>query len=141
MSVVFLYEDRQDLCDPAVEQLKAMGVETITAWDGINFETVALPKIIELYAKQGQLSLMIIDVWVQHGDGFDIVRRLKTALPQVENVPLVIWTDAAAPEQLSGWHLVQRHTPIDVLHKPTEPQQAVSELVGFIMRTIGPRRP
>src|SRR4051812_47728071 len=117
MPTVFLYEDSSVLRESAIEKLQERGVTTIAAWDGINFDNVALPRIRELYAKNGRLALMIVDVWVEHGDGFSIARRLKMEVPQVEDAPLVIWTDSPSPELLAGWHLVQDHTPIDVIRK------------------------
>lgn len=82
MIMVLVVDDESVTRRIVTHTLKTLNIEVVGAEDGIQALSLAA---------EHTLSLAIVDINLPDMDGFTVVRRLR-AMPQMQNVPIVMFT-------------------------------------------------
>ena len=118
---VLIVDDEQDLLQTMDERLRAAGYDVTTAADGVSAISVA---------QQEKPDLILLDIGLPAGDGFSVIRRIKSLTP-IALTPIFIITalDALANEErsLEAGAKAFFQKPVDI-----------DELLAAIERTLQP---
>ena len=117
---LLLVDDEQELLKMVTDILKDAGFETIL--------TAMSVKDAVLTAKNANPDLIVLDVMLPDGDGFALIRQLRT----FTNVPIIFLTAKdEATDKLSGLELGAD----DYISKPFMPQELVLRIYAILRRT------
>lgn len=88
---VLIIDDEQDLLQIMNERLRASGYEVATATDGVSAISTALRE---------KPDLILLDIGLPAGDGFTVIRRVKSLAP-ISLTPIIVITalDALANKE------------------------------------------
>ncbi len=79
---ILIVDDEQDLLEIMNERLRASGYEVATAADGVSAISVA---------QREKPDLILLDIGLPAGDGFSVIRRVKSLGP-IALTPIIVIT-------------------------------------------------
>ncbi len=123
---VLLVEDEQLIAELFAETLLAEGHDVAVAGDGQE----ALTLFAQAEASGRPYGIVVTDVRMPRMDGVTLTNRLRANHP---DLPVVVISGYAAPEQLAALSKHRRKAPLVVLPKPVN----LSRLCTAVRRAVG----